>query len=332
MAWAAAGSKPHVVFALTDDWGFELWPRDAAHTALLPHTRRLFVEQGVQLERHYAYSYCAPSRQSLLSGRLPINVNEDNSVCSGIPREMSTIADRLKAGGYATHFVGKWHAGFADASATPSRRGFGTSLGFFMKAHHHFSHCSYLGYEHALKRHAECRTAPSNRSEPLLDFFAGSDGVDRPLGRSHPAVAARTYSTELFTAAALDVIRAHDAATPLFLFLSFSAVHKPFLAPAALLQRATLAHEAGYFGAAKGCGWVAGSPVPCRAKHRKAYEAMAVGVDDAVGRLEAALRAKGAHVWERTLLVFASDNGGPIGPQASLLPTSLRPPGPGTGL
>ena len=315
------GAKPHILFTLVDDWGWELWPRRSdlgdVHAQLLPEIRRTFVDEGITLARHYTYSYCAPSRQSLLSGRQPLHVNEENSVCQGIARGMWTMADMLKSAGYATHFVGKWHAGFGDASATPSRRGFDTSLGFYMKAHHHFSHCSYLGFEFAAKEHNECRSAPSNRSVPLTDFFVGDAASgDVPLGRRHPAVANRTYSTHLFVGEALRRVWAHDAAgAPLFLFLSLSAVHKPFLAPPDMMQRAALAHPARYY---RECPWVRGSPTKCRAKHRKGYEAMALGVDDGVRQLRDALVAK--QMWARTLLIFASDNGGPIGPQASNLP------------
>lgn len=430
-------SKPHVIFTLVDDWGYELWPTSSSeHLQLLPQIKRLFVDDGMQIARHYTMSYCAPSRQSLLSGRLPLHVNEENSVCSGIPRGMQTIADRLKEGGYKTHFVGKWHAGYGDLSATPCRRGFDTSLGFYMKAHHHFTHCSYLGFEYARHEHNQCRSAPSNRSQSLTDFFVGAHGVDLALGAAHPAVANETYSTTLFTNAALDVIASHDAATPLFLYLAYSAVHKPFLAPAGLAQRAGLAHpprwvrapehrrlcttpwpavlprspallscascrtEAALLRRAiysnpcaahlslfaahscapptcvtihappvcvtarsyfKDCPWTRGPrlTIKCRAHHRKGYEAMAVGVDDGLGQIAAALRSKQTVVvgggrrgvgatagdavdgdgavaaaagtggddgfraqtmWERTLMVFASDNGGPIGPQASNAP------------
>ena len=96
-------SRPHIVFTLVDDWGYELWPRrnsaGAVHKELLPHLQMTFVDEGVELARHYTYSYCAPSRQSLLSGRQPLHVNEENSVCSGIPRGMRTIGDVVKAAG-----------------------------------------------------------------------------------------------------------------------------------------------------------------------------------------------------------------------------------------
>ena len=85
----------------------------------MPQIRRTFIREGLTLARHYTYSYCAPSRQALLSGRQPIHVNEENSVCGGIPRGMSTLGDVLASAGYRTHWVGKWHCGFADPTATP---------------------------------------------------------------------------------------------------------------------------------------------------------------------------------------------------------------------
>ena len=61
------------------------------------------------MERHYAYSLCAPARASLLTGRWPHRAYETSSMraCKGVSPGMSTIAERLKEGAnYATHFVG----------------------------------------------------------------------------------------------------------------------------------------------------------------------------------------------------------------------------------
>ena len=59
---------------------------------LLPTISRVFERDGMQLERHYAYMFCAPSRQSLLSGRWPVNCNEVNTACRGVPLQMATMA------------------------------------------------------------------------------------------------------------------------------------------------------------------------------------------------------------------------------------------------
>ncbi len=73
------------------------------------------------LERFYAYRFCSPSRSSFLTGRNPIHVNTGNDALTlynakdqvsgfaGIPRNMSTIANKLAAAGYNTLQAGKWH-------------------------------------------------------------------------------------------------------------------------------------------------------------------------------------------------------------------------------
>jgi hypothetical protein len=163
--------------------------------------------------------------------------------------------------------------------------------------------CSYLGFEFATKQHTSCRAAPSNRSIPLLDYFEGTrETGDAAIGAQHPLVANRTYSTDFFEQKAQAIIAAHDATAPLFLFLSLSAVHKPYLARPGHVQRAALAHPGSYF---RECPWTRGTPVKCRAHHRRGYEAMAVAVDDLVGAMVGALQSRS--MWEHSLLIFASD-------------------------
>ena len=42
---------------------------------------------------------------------------------AGIARNMTGIATKMAAGGYRTHFVGKWDAGMASLDHTPRGRG-----------------------------------------------------------------------------------------------------------------------------------------------------------------------------------------------------------------
>jgi arylsulfatase A-like enzyme len=72
-----------------------------------------------------------------------VNLHNDNLVGPGfgIPEEMTTIPKKLKALGYKTHHIGKWHAGFSTPSRTPHGRGFDSSLGYL------FAYNDYLhGY------------------------------------------------------------------------------------------------------------------------------------------------------------------------------------------
>ena len=125
-----AADKPHIVYVLVDDWG---WANVGYHRN--PPTREVdtpkidsLVKDGLELDQFYAYQFCSPSRSSLMTGRFPIHVNDQNfniqnynpkdpvSGYAGIPRNMTGIASKLKEAGYATHMVGKWHAG----GATPT--------------------------------------------------------------------------------------------------------------------------------------------------------------------------------------------------------------------
>lgn len=81
------------------------------------------VRNGIELDRHYAYKFCSPTRSALQSGRNPIHVNVQNldpynhnpddpvGGFSAIPRNMTGIAEKMSAAGYVTAMAGKWDAG-----------------------------------------------------------------------------------------------------------------------------------------------------------------------------------------------------------------------------
>ena len=149
----ATGSQPHIVMILVDDWG---WANVGYHRQTptkevqTPNFDSL-VSQGVELDQHYAYKFCSPSRSSLMSGRLPIHVNTLNAApniynpknnvsgFAGIPRNMTGMASKLKSAGYATHHVGKWDAGMATPDHTPQGRGFDTTFGYFHHANDYYT-------------------------------------------------------------------------------------------------------------------------------------------------------------------------------------------------
>ena len=89
---------------------------------------------GLELNNHYAFKFCSPSRCSLQSGRNPIHVNVMNldptnynpsdpvSGFAAVPRNMTTIAAVMKRGGYATHFSGKWDVGMVSKGVSMCQR------------------------------------------------------------------------------------------------------------------------------------------------------------------------------------------------------------------
>jgi len=104
------------------------------------------------------------------------------------------------------------------------------------------------------------------------------------------------YSTELYGNRAAQIIRAHNQEKPLFLYLPFQAVHGPLQVP----QK----YEELY------------ADVPD--SHRQTYLGMVTAMDDAVGEVVAAL--KETDMFESTMIVFMSDNGGPTGHAANNWP------------
>ena len=138
-------SKPHLVFMLVDDWGWANvgYHRDPPTKEVVTPNIDNLVKEGLELDQHYVYKFCSPSRSCLMSGRLPVHVNDQNAApdihnpddkvsgFAGIPRDMTGLASKMKEAGYATHQVGKWDAGMATPDHIPMGRGFDSSFGYF---------------------------------------------------------------------------------------------------------------------------------------------------------------------------------------------------------
>jgi arylsulfatase A-like enzyme len=97
------------------------------------------------------------------------------------------------------------------------------------------------------------------------------------------------YSTDLIGQEAVRLIDAQPAGKPLFLYVPFNAPHSPLQVPQEHLER--YAH------------------IP--KLQRRKYAAMVTRVDDQIGLITAALERRGMS--KNTLLLFSSDNGGPLG-------------------
>ena len=65
--------------------------------------------------------------------------NDNNSGFDGIPRAMTGLGTKLKEAGYATHYIGKWDAGWATPEHTPFGRGFDSFLGFLQAENDYWS-------------------------------------------------------------------------------------------------------------------------------------------------------------------------------------------------
>ncbi|GJM38483.1 MAG: hypothetical protein DHS20C19_18500 [Acidimicrobiales bacterium] len=122
-------AQPDIIVVLTDEEraapSYEAAELRRWRDESLP-ARRWFDENAVSFERHYvASTACVPSRPCLLTGQYPdvhgvtqtngLAKHDDDSRMRWLrPDEVPTLGDWLRAAGYDTHYVGKWHVSHAD--------------------------------------------------------------------------------------------------------------------------------------------------------------------------------------------------------------------------
>jgi arylsulfatase A-like enzyme len=110
-ALAFAGEQPNLVFFLSDDLGYGDLACYGHPVNRTPHLDR-FAAEGVKfLDAHAPSSVCSPSRAAILTGRHPYRLGFYYILEADVHlrRTEVTIASLLKASGYDTAFVGKWH-------------------------------------------------------------------------------------------------------------------------------------------------------------------------------------------------------------------------------
>ncbi len=125
-----ANASPNVLLIMTDDQGFGDVASHGNRWIETPN-HDLLASQGARFDRFYVSPVCAPTRASLLTGRY-----HSRTGVHGVTRgretmraEEVTIAEILRANGYATAAFGKWHNG-AHYPQHPNGQGFDEFIGF----------------------------------------------------------------------------------------------------------------------------------------------------------------------------------------------------------
>ena len=196
---AVAADKPNIIIFLADDLGYADIGVNGCIDIPTPHVDAI-AKGGVRFTDGYStHPVCSPSRAALMSGmyqhRFGFEYNSGPEQLAdpnfGLPREVPTLAEKLKAAGYATGMIGKWHIGFKEG-LRPHERGFDFHYGFLGGAR------SYLPEK----------------------------GDNDPIVRNGQPVQTTKYLTDAFADEAVGFIeRSQDK--PFFLYVAFNAVHTP---------------------------------------------------------------------------------------------------------
>ncbi len=146
--FAAPRSRPNILFILADDLGYGDLGCFGRPDYTTPHMDRL-AAQGVRLTQAYANStYCTPTRCAFLTGRYPQRIGgalerpivpRGTDLDAGLSSENPTLPALLRAAGYFTALVGKWHLGHRPEFG-PNRHGFEEFFGVPAWGTDYFSH------------------------------------------------------------------------------------------------------------------------------------------------------------------------------------------------
>lgn len=259
-----AGDRPNIVLFLADDlgWtGLNCFGSDLYET---PHLDQL-AESGMSFtDAHSGCTVCSPSRAAIMTGMTPARLHLTTFIAGqnrpyarlkipdwtlGLEDRHTTIAEALKAGGYRTWQIGKWHLDFPGKPVGPTAHGF----------------------DFAQDR------PPGSKGHYLSEKAMKELGLET------------NYATDYFGKLAAEKI-AEESDDPFFLYFAFHVPHTPVAGREDLVESFEKKITADHV------------------HHNAHYAAMVKSMDDAVGRVVAALTE--TDQLEDTIIIFTSDNGG----------------------
>jgi arylsulfatase A-like enzyme len=297
---------PNVILILADDLGYADLSAHGNTKISTPNIDSLAASGARMTDAYASNAVCAPSRAGLMTGRYqqrfgfefnPVSVRFAEALGTwemagelqprfdevaaadppppeevGLEPDETTLAELLRANGYATAHIGKWHLGTGE-KYDPRQHGFDTWYGFWSGA---------------------TRFGPRNDPN-LVETVVEDNPVDVFLaeylsydivrnGEPVDETRYQTYAIAEETAAFISANRDR----PFFVYAAFGAPHDPLQAPRDIYE------ELGHI----------------EDEHMRVYQAMVVALDRGVGTILEALETAG--VADDTMVLFSSDNGGAL--------------------
>lgn len=295
---ASTTRKPNVVFIIADDHRAEAigaFGNDVVSTPVLD----ALAAEGTSFGNTHIFggltgAVCAPSRACVNSGMSVFNAMIGRDVMSWdhsviIRPDVQLMPQAMRAAGYHTHAIGKWH----NDNGSFARSFDGGDKLFF----------------HGMSEHTEV---------PVQDFDPKGE---YPLERQYVE---HTFSTELFTNAAVRFIEDYKEEEPFYLYVAYTAPHDPRTSPepyASMYDPKDIPLPHNY----KDKHPFDTGDMTVRDEHLAAlprnedeirqhiadYYGIITHLDTEIGRVIAALKAKG--IYKDTIFVYTADHGIAIG-------------------
>ena len=198
----ALAAKPNVVLIFIDDMGYgDIGPFGSTRNRT-PNLDRM-AKEGMKLTSFYAAPVCSVSRAQVITGCYGQRVSLPGvlfpGASTGLSSKEHTVAELMKAQGYATMCIGKWHLGDQPE---------------FLPTRHGFDHYFGIPYSNDMLKPAKVngvRVVPLVRDEKVQELLTDDD---------EDGITAR------YTDEAVKFITEHKSG-PFFLYLPHNAVHTP---------------------------------------------------------------------------------------------------------
>jgi len=288
----ALAERPDIVLIMTDDMGFSDLGCYGGEIKT-PNIDRLAAD-GLRFTEFYNCSRCWPTRASLMTGLYP----EQTEPIIPMNTRNVTIAEVLGPAGYQTGMVGKWHLSKEIKPGGPIDRGFDRFYGTITGAGSFYNPLTLTRNEEEV--------------EPDSDDYY--------------------YTDKIGDEAVKQIGDFSKSKKPFFQYIAFTAPHWPIQAPEKTVEKYLDRYKDGWeklrkeryarmieIGLIDAKRWKFTDPAPrvedwetignkeWRIRNMAVYAAMIDHVDQAIGRVVAALKKAGR--FENTLIMFVDDNG-----------------------
>lgn len=272
MASHHSQAKPNILFILADDLGYADIGVHGCKDYKTPHIDSIF-NNGVRFTQGYVTNaVCAPSRAGLITGRLGSHFGFEKN-----------LDHKLSSKPGSTVGLPLEERTIADVLKPAGYKSYCIGK-WHLGDNQDLFHPLKRGFDHFYGLISGSRSYwKYEERDPIKTLMLDYNYVDEKSMDDF-------YVTDSLTDQAIEFIKnSEKSAQPFFMYLSYTAPHGPMHAKQSDLARVS---------------------EKVKNKKRRIYSAMVMNLDDNIGRVLACLDE--LKITENTMLVFLSDNGGPL--------------------